>query len=110
MDPTNITDPSACASPDGASLPTPTPAAGVQTERPVMLDVDWPSYATVGQKSKARLGSATVEIGGKVVTVGLAWDAGGTDQPYVHRHDGATTADEDDAIERAVGLVWAVRS
>ena len=35
MDPTNHTDPSACASPDGAP-PSLTPAAGAQTERPVV--------------------------------------------------------------------------
>jgi DNA-binding protein YbaB len=35
MDPTHTTDPSACTSPDGAP-PSLTPAAGVQTERPVV--------------------------------------------------------------------------
>lgn len=103
-----ITAPTACASPDGApSLPAPTSVAGAQTGA-VVLSADWPTYAHVpGRYLAASVpGTADVLINGRRVTIGLAWDVGGEERPYVADYTDGVTLAECDAIDRAVHRAW----
>lgn len=94
------TDPSACASPDGAT-PTLTPDAGAQTERSVVTvaSIDWPGYG----RNAVIPGSATLIVDGDEVVVGLSLDG---DDPYVYPTASHTTDEQDDAIATAIATAW----
>lgn len=106
------TDPAACASPEAAtppSLAAPT-AAGAQTARPVVTvtAADWPSFAYVpGRYLPSSVpGAVDLLVDGRPVTVGMHWDVGGTEQPYVADAPEDLTIAECDEIDRVVALAW----
>lgn len=105
-----ITAPPACASPDGApSLRAPTPAAEVQTERAVVVvAADWPTTAYVPGRYLAASVPGTIDllVDGRPVTVGLQWDVGGEERPYVADAPEELTLAECDAIDRVVAQAW----
>lgn len=110
MDATQSTAPSACTSPGADAGPSQaTPAAGVQTERAVVVvAADWPTTAYVpGRHLLASIpGTANLLVDGRPVTVGLHWDGGGTERPYVADYTDGVTLAECDAIDVAVSQAW----
>ena len=106
-----ITAPPVCASPDGAPpLRAPTPAAGAQTGRAVVtvIAADWPTTAYVPGRYLAASVPGTIDllVAGRPVTVGLQWDVGGEERPYVADAPEDLTLAECDAIDRAVAQAW----
>jgi hypothetical protein len=114
MDATHTTAPSACTSPGAdATPPSATPAAGVQTERAVVtvLAADWPTTAYVPGRYLAASVPDTIDllVDGRPVTVGLQWDVGGEERPYVADAPEELTLAECEAIDAAVAAAWEAR-
>ena len=110
MDATQSTAPSACTSPGADAGPShATPAAGVQTERAVVVvAADWPTTAYVPGRYLAASVPGTIDllVDGRPVTVGLQWDVGGEERPYVADAPEDLTLAECDAIDRVVAQAW----
>jgi len=108
------TAPSACTSPGADAGPSQaTPAAGVQTERAVVtvIAADWPTTAYVPGRYLAASVPGTIDllVDGRPVTVGLQWDVGGEERPYVADAPEELTLAECDAIDAAVAEAWEER-
>lgn len=110
MDSSHTHAPSACTSPGADAGPShATPAAGVQTERAVVVvAADWPTTAYVPGRYLAASVPGTIDllVDGCPVTVGLHWDVGGTEQPYVADAPEELTLAECDEIDRVVAAAW----
>lgn len=80
------------------------------THRPTItvLAADWPTTAYVPGRYLAASVPGTIDllVDGRAVTVGLQWDVGGTEQPYVDDVPEDLTLAECEAIDVAVARAW----
>lgn len=69
---------------------------------------DWPGYGHLpGRRDPVSIpGTADLLVDGTQVTVGLHWDVGGTEQPYVADAPEELTLAECDEIDRVVAAAW----
>ena len=85
-------------------------AADTATAAPTItvLAADWPTAAYVPGRYLAASVPGTVDllVDGRAVTVGLQWDVGGTEQPYVADAPEDLTLAEREAIDVAVARAW----
>ena len=73
-----------------------------------VLAADWPTTAYVPGRYLAASVPGTVDllVDGRAVTVGLHWDVGGEEQPYVADAPEDLTLAECEAIDVAVARAW----
>ena len=73
-----------------------------------VLAADWPTTAYVPGRYLAASVPGTIDllVDGRPVTVGLQWDVGGEERPYVADYTDGVTLDECDAIDLAVAQAW----
>lgn len=83
--------------------PNPTAAPAIS-----VLAADWPTTAYVPGRYLAASVPGTIDllVDGRPVTVGLQWDVGGEERPYVADVPDDLTLAECDAIDAAVAQAW----
>lgn len=87
--------------------------AATNTAAPAItvLAADWPTTAYVpGRYLAASVpGAIDLLVDGRAVTVGLQWDVGGEERPYVADAPEDLTLAECEAIDAAVAAAWEER-